>query len=71
MRVNKKYNYSNPYSSNINNKMKAKRVGKKNAKTRLHHDVLSKRKSKNSTKNLSIALQVVIDPLENKVGVHE
>ena len=28
-----KINYSKPYSSNINNKMKAKRVGKKDANT--------------------------------------
>ena len=34
MLANKQYNYSKPYSSNINNKMKAKRVGKKDANTR-------------------------------------
>ena len=33
--------------------------------------MLLKRKLKNSAKNLSTALQAVIDPLENKVGVHE
>ena len=33
--------------------------------------VKHKRKSKNSVKNLSAAFQAVIDPLENKVGVHE
>ena len=31
-------------------------------------DVLSKRKPKNSAKNLSTALQVVIDPLDNQLG---
>ena len=34
MRANKQYNYSKSYSSTINNKLKAKRVGKKNANTR-------------------------------------
>ena len=34
MRANKQNNYSKPYSSNINNKMKAKRVRKKDANTR-------------------------------------
>ena len=34
MQANKQYNYSKPYSSNINNKMKAKRVGEKNANTK-------------------------------------
>ena len=33
--------------------------------------MLLKKKSKNSTKNLTATLQVEIDPLENKVGVHE
>ena len=36
-----------------------------------HNDVLSKRKSKPSAKNLSAALQVVSNPLENVVGIHE
>ena len=30
--------------------------------------MLSKRKSKNSAKNLSATLQVVIDPLDNQLG---
>ena len=47
--------------------MKGKRVGKKNANTRKHADVLSKKKPKNSTKNLSAALQVVINPLDNQL----
>ena len=47
--------------------MKAKKVGKKNANTRQHADVLSKRKSKNLAKNLSVTLQVEIDPLVNKL----
>ena len=64
-------NYSKPYSSNINNKKKAKRVGKKDANKRKHRDVSLRRKLKNFVKNLSAALQVVIDPLENKVGVYE
>ena len=36
-----------------------------------HRDVLSKKKPKNLVKNLSMTLQVEIDPLENKVGVCE
>ena len=56
MQANKQYNYSKPYSSNNNSKMKAKRVGKKNANTRQHVDVLLKRKPKNSAKNHSAAL---------------
>ena len=42
---------------------------KKDANTRYHQDVLLKRKSKNSAKNLSVTLQVEIDSLVNKVGV--
>ena len=34
MRANKQYNYFKPYSSNQNNKMKAKKVGKKDENTR-------------------------------------
>ena len=34
MRADKQYNYSKSYSSNHNSKMKAKRVGKKNANTK-------------------------------------
>ena len=48
--------------------MKAKRVEKRNANTRKHVDVLSKRKSKISAKNLSATLQAVIDPLDNQLG---
>ena len=33
MQVNKQYNYFKPYSSNINNKMKVKRVRKNYANT--------------------------------------
>ena len=33
--------------------------------------MLSKKKPKNSVKNLSATLQVEIDPLENKIRVHE
>ena len=33
--------------------------------------MLSKRKLKNSAKNLFMTLQVEIEPLENKVAVHE
>ena len=44
MRAYKQYNYSKPCSSNHNSKMKAKRVGTKNANTRTHAEVLSKRK---------------------------
>ena len=35
MRANKQYSYSKPYSSNHGSKMKAKRVGKKNAKHKI------------------------------------
>jgi len=35
------------------------------------NDVLSKKKPKPSTYNLSAALQAVINPLENVVGIHE
>ena len=59
MQANKQYNYSKPYSSNKSSKMKAKRVGKKNANTRQHADVLLKRKPKNSAKNHSVSLQAV------------
>ena len=59
MRANKQYNHSKPYSSNHSSEMKAKRVGKKNANTRQHADVLLKRKPKNSAKNHSAALQAV------------
>jgi len=39
--------------------------------TQDNQDVLSKRKPKNSAKNLFATFQAVIDPLENKVGVYE
>ena len=65
--MNKQNNYFKPYSSNINNKVKVKRVRKKNANTRKHLDVLSKRKPKNSAKNLSAALQELNDPLKNEL----
>ena len=48
--------------------MKGKRVGKKNANTKLHADVFSKRKPKNLAKNLSATLQAIIDPLDNQLG---
>ena len=71
MWVNKKYNYSKPYSSNISNKMKNKKMGKKNANTRYHADVLSKRKPKDLAKNLSAALQAVNRSTRKWVGVYE
>ena len=37
-------------------------------KHRKHRDVLSKRKSKNSVKNLSAALQAEINPLHIQLG---
>ena len=37
-------------------------------KHREHRDVLSKKKPKNSAKNLSAAFQAVIDPLDNQLG---
>ena len=36
-----------------------------------HNDVLSKRKPKPLAQNLSAALQVVSNPLENVVGIYE
>ena len=36
--------------------------------TQITRDVLSKRKLKTSAKNLSVALQAVIDPLDNQLG---
>ena len=48
--------------------MKGKRVGKKDANTRSHVDMLSKRKPKNSAKNLFAAVQAVIDSLDNQLG---
>ena len=33
-----------------------------------HNDVLSKRKPKNSVKNLSAAFQAKINPLDNQLG---
>ena len=36
-----------------------------------HNDVLSKRKPKLLTQNLSAALQAISNPLENVVGIHE
>ena len=41
--------------------------GKEMQSQRQHSDVLSKRKPKNSAKNLSVALQAVNDPLENQL----
>ena len=48
--------------------MKCKRVGKKNANT--DNTPMSYRRGKRriSAKNLSAALQVVIDPLDNQLG---
>ena len=43
----------------------------RDANTRTTHDVLSKRKPKPSAKNLAAVLQVVSNPLENVVGIHE
>ena len=45
--------------------------GKEMQTQRQHSDVLSKRKPKSSVKNLSAAFQVVNNPLENKVRIHE
>ena len=49
----------------------AKIKGREMQTQRQHSDVLSKRKSKFSVKNLSAALQAVNNLLENKVGIHE
>ena len=49
----------------------AKIKGRKMQTQGQHNDVLSKRKPKPLTKNLSAALQAVSNPLENVVGIHE
>uniref|UniRef100_A0A7N2RDP3 E3 ubiquitin-protein ligase RMA n=1 Tax=Quercus lobata TaxID=97700 RepID=A0A7N2RDP3_QUELO len=51
----------------INKRAKIER--KEDANTKTTRDVLSKRKPKPSAKNLSAALQAVINPLENIVGI--
>ena len=71
MRMDKQINYSNLYSLIHNSKMKVKRVGKKDANTRKHADVLSKRKPKNSAKNLSVVLKAVNQSTKQSVGIHE
>ena len=68
MWVDKQINYSKSYSSQHSSKMKWTRAGKRDANTRYHADVLSKRKLKNSAKNLSAALQAIIDQLDNELG---
>ena len=50
---------------------KAKIKGREMQTQRQHSDVLSKRKPKSTAKNLFAALQVVNNPLENKVGIHK
>ena len=47
--------------------MKCKRVGKKNANTDNTLMCYRRGKQKNSAKNLSAALQAVIDPLDNQL----
>ena len=42
--------------------------GEERCKHKLHADVLSKRKPKNSVKNLFAALQAKINPLDNQLG---
>ena len=49
----------------------AKIKGREMQTQRKYSDVLSKRKPKSSVKNLSAALQVVNNPLENKVRIYE
>ena len=49
----------------------AKIKGREMQTQRQHNDVLSKRKPKSSTKNLSVALQTINNPLKNEVGIHE
>ena len=51
--------------------IKTKIKRKEDANTKTTRDVLSKRKPKSSAKKLSAALQAVINPLENTVGIHE
>ena len=52
-------------------KIKSKDKGREMQTQGQHNDVLSKRKSKPSTKNLSAALQAISNPLENVVGIHK
>lgn len=49
--------------------VKAEIERKEDANTAITPDMLSKRKPKTSAKNLSAALQAVINPLENTVGI--
>ena len=49
----------------------AKIKGKEMQTQGQHNDVLSKRKPKPSTQNLSAAFQAVNNPLKNVVGIHK
>ena len=63
-------NYLSHYKiKSIADNKKAKIERKEDANTKTTRDVLSKRKPKSSAKNLSAALQAVINPLENIVGI--
>ena len=68
MQVDKQTSYSNTYSYNHSNKMKCKRVGKENANTDNTPKCYQRRNRRISAKNLSAALQAVIDPLDNQLG---
>ena len=67
MQADKQTSYSNTYSYNYSSKMKCKRVGKKNANTDNTLMCYRRGKQKSSAKNLSAALQAVIDPLDNQL----
>ena len=68
MKLVKNYLSHNKIKSTADNK-KAKIKRKEDVNTKTTRDVLSKRKPKPSAQNLSAALQAVINPLENIVGI--
>ena len=59
-------NYSKPYSLNINNKMKAKRVGKKNANTD-NTETCYQRENRSTQQKTSPPPSKRYHPLENKL----
>ena len=68
MKADKQTSYFNTYSYNHSSKIKHKRVGKKNANTDNTPMCYQRGNRRISTKNLSAAFQVVIDPIDNQLG---
>ena len=68
MRADKQISYSNTYSYNHNSKMKCKRVGKKKANIDNMPMCYRRGNRRILVKNLSVALQAVINPLDNQLG---